>query len=105
MSGPGFWNRWDEQQRRTAVKVTGILIAFFAVYTFIACFSYLFTWQEDQSLLTDPDMISPSVKVSNLAGKWGYGLGHFLICRCFGLGSFAFVIILAAIAASMRPAP
>ena len=101
MSGPGFWNRWDEQQRRTAVKVTGILIAFFAVYTFIACFSYLFTWQEDQSLLTDPDMISPSVKVNNLAGKWGYGLGHFLICRCFGLGSFAFVIILAAIAAKL----
>ncbi len=92
-----IWDRWDDNQKATAVRIFGICIAAFAVYTLIACFSYLFSWKEDQSLLSEPDMLSLDVPYHNTAGKGGYRLGHFLICRCFGLGSFGLIVILAAI--------
>ncbi len=96
---PGFWKTWDDRQRETAVKVFGLLLAVLAVYTFVSCLSYLFTWKADQSLLTAPDMLSPDKAVHNPSGKLGFRLGRFLICDAFGLGSFALVIILAAAAA------
>ncbi|MBO8485396.1 MAG: DNA translocase FtsK 4TM domain-containing protein [Bacteroidetes bacterium] len=91
----------DEDKRKKAVKVTGLLVAAFAVFTFIACLSYLFTWKADQSLLHDPLMMEPESQVHNSAGKLGYRWGYFLVARCFGLGSFAFVLLLAAIAARL----
>ena len=96
---PGFWVSWDDRQRRTAVRLFGLLLAALAVYTLVSCVSYLFTWKADQSLLTAPDMLSPDADVHNHSGKLGFRLGRFLICDLFGLGSFALVIILAAAAA------
>ena len=96
---PGFWKSWDDRQRETAVKLFGLLLAVLAVYTLISCVSYLFTWKTDQSLLTSPDSLSPETAVSNPSGKLGFRLGRFLICDCFGLGSIALVVILAAAAA------
>ena len=81
------------------MKIFGLILAALAVYTFIACVSYLFTWKADQSLLTSPESLSPETAVHNPSGKLGFRLGRFLICDCFGLGSFALVIILAAAAA------
>ena len=96
---PGFWKSWDDRQRETAVKLFGLLLAALAVYTLVSCVSYLFTWKTDQSLLTAADSLSPGQAVSNSSGKLGFRLGRFLICDCFGLGSFALVIILFAAAA------
>ena len=97
----GIWNSWDDRQRETAVKLVGLILAVLAVYTFISCVSYLFTWKADQSLLTAADSLSPATEVHNDSGKLGFRLGRFLICDCFGLGSFALIVILAAAAARL----
>lgn len=105
--GPGIISRMvsafsvDEEKRKKIVKVTGLLVAAFAVFTFIASLSYLFTWKADQSLLYEQDMMSEDAVVHNSAGKLGYRWGHFLVARCFGLGSFAFVLLLCVIAARL----
>ncbi len=97
----GIWNSWDDRQRETAVKLVGLILAVLAVYTFISCVSYLFTWKADPSLLTAADSLSPAAEVHNDSGKLGFRLGRFLICDCFGLGSFALIVILAAAAARL----
>ncbi len=76
------------------MKVAGLILGAFAVFTLVATVSYLFTWQADQSLSTDPDMMSPSTQVSNLGGKLGFEWGRFLVARCFGLGSIAIIVLL-----------
>ncbi len=76
------------------MKVAGLILGAFAVFTLVATVSYLFTWQADQSLSTDPDMMSQSTQVSNLGGKLGFRWGRFLVARCFGLGSLAIIILL-----------
>lgn len=93
--------RIDDEKRKKIVKVAGLLVAAFAVFTFIAVLSYLFTWKADQSLLSEPDMMSEDTEVHNSAGKLGYRWGHFLVARLLGLGSFAFVLLLAVIAARL----
>ena len=97
----GIWSSWDDRQRETAVRLAGLVLAVLAVYTFFSCVSYLFTWKADQSLLTAPDSLSPSTPVHNGSGKLGFRLGRFLICDCFGLGSFALIVILAAASARL----
>ncbi len=90
--------KWDESQKTVARRVTGICVAAFTVFTLLASLSYLGTWQVDQSLLTDPEMMDSGVQVSNAAGKLGFRMGHLLVCEWFGLGSFALLVILAAVA-------
>ena len=94
----GFWNSWDDRQKANAVKWTGALIALFALFTLLAMVSYLFTWKQDQSLLRDPGMMDQAVGVANLCGKLGLKWANTLIVKWFGLGSFAFLILLIAMA-------
>ena len=89
--------KWDEHQKATAIRILGLCIAFFTVYTLLSSISYLFTWRQDQSLLTDSSMMSPSVSGWNSGGKLGFKLGYLLVCKWFGLGSLALVIILVAV--------
>lgn len=89
--------RLEVQRRKQIMKVAGLLVAAFAVFTLIAVVSYMFTWKADQSLLDDPDMMRESVKAHNSAGKLGIRWGHFLMARCFGLGSFALIFLLGVI--------
>ena len=93
-----FWNSWDDRQKANAVKWTGALIALFALFTLLAMVSYLFTWKQDQSLLRDPGMMDQAVDVANLGGKLGLKWANTLIVKWFGLGSFAFLILLFAMA-------
>lgn len=88
----------DDDRKRILKKVSGLVVGAFAVFTFIALLSYLFTWKTDQSLLSDPDMMDKTVEVSNMAGKLGYRWALFLCSGCFGLGSFAIVYLLGAYA-------
>ena len=90
-----FWSRWDDEQRAVAVKIVAVLVSAFTVFALVSSLSYMFTWKTDQSLLTDPAMMDPGVGVSNSAGKLGFRFGSFLVGRCFGLGSFALIFILA----------
>ncbi len=88
----------DERKKKLLKKIAGFIAAAFAVFTFLAIFSYLFTWKADQSLLTDPEMMSETADVANWAGKLGYGWALFLVSGCFGLGSFAIVYFFGALA-------
>ncbi len=94
---PGFWASLDEEKRKKIQKLCGLAIGAFAVFTIIAIVSYLFTWKADQSLLTEADMLDSDIEVHNSAGKLGYRWGHFLVARCFGLGSIAFFLLLSLI--------
>ena len=96
-----FWRRWDDRERAVAVKIIGLLVAAIAVFVLIGTVSYLFHWKEDMSLLSDPAMMDSGVRAGNAAGKLGYSTGHLLVCRLFGLGSFALLVILAAVSARL----
>ena len=37
-----IWNSWDEEQRESAVRITGICIAVLTVFILISTVSYLF---------------------------------------------------------------
>jgi S-DNA-T family DNA segregation ATPase FtsK/SpoIIIE len=68
--------------------IIGLFFGAFAVYTFIALLSYLFTWAEDQSLLTNSDVWSTLVPAENGGGKIGFFWANLLLSRLFGLGAF-----------------
>lgn len=56
-----------------AVKlVAGLVFSSLSIYTLVALLSYLFTWAEDQSLLTHPDVWNTLVSVENGGGKIGF---------------------------------
>ena len=93
--------KWDEDQKAGAIRILGILIAAFGVFALLATLSYLFTWKTDMSLLSNPAMMDTGVKVHNAAGKLGYRFADFLVGKCFGLGSFALLILLFALAARL----
>ncbi len=78
--------RLSDDTKAALVKVAGIALAIFAVFTFIAILSYLIHWRADMS----------GEELRNAAGALGYRFGRFLVRDCFGLGSFALLIILGA---------
>ncbi len=87
--------------RKKIVKITGLVLALAALFSLVSAVSYLFTWKADQSLLGDPSRMDPAVDVANAGGKTGAGWGWTLVCRWFGLGSFALIIALGALSLRM----
>ena len=69
---------------------------FLASYLFIACFSYIFTWQEDQDKVFqfDIDLIFQDIEVSNWLGRLGAVVSHFVIYLLFGVPSFFIIYLL-----------
>lgn len=68
--------------------VAGIIFGILAVFTFVSIISYLFTWAEDQSLLTDDNIFSNIVTAENVGGKVGFLSANLLVSKWFGLGAF-----------------
>ncbi len=93
-----FLSDMNPDTKSIILKVLGIIVAIFTLFTFLSAFSYLFTWEADQSLMSQPDMMDRGVEVENAGGKVGYRWANFLVCRFLGLGSFAFVILMGAVA-------
>ena len=78
-------------------RAMGVVFVLFALYLFIACLSFLFTWQADQSLVQNLSwymftQIDPEI-AENILGKLGAWLGYVFVYRGFGISSFAFSII------------
>lgn len=90
-----FFSDMDEEKKSNLFKYTGLAVLVISLFTLLSIISYLFTWQADQSLLSDPSMMDKSVDVANLGGKMGYRWSRFLVSRCFGLGSLALVVLMA----------
>ena len=81
----------DPEQRTRIMKISGLVVAAFTVFTLLAIVSYLFTWTSDQSLLSDPTGLDPDVAVHNSAGKLGHRWGWLLVGHWFGLGSLLLI--------------
>lgn len=83
---------------RVARIVTGLVFAIVAIYTLAVLISYIFTWQKDMSLLTNPQMYDSSQVVWNVGGKLGFLWSNLLISKLFGFGAFTIPFFLGAIA-------
>ncbi len=92
-----------------AIKIAGLFLLSLSVFFAISLTSYLFTWQEDQSYVTEvnggwANLFKTSVElknagvsspnIQNWGGKLGALLAHQFIYRWFGIASFAFVVLL-----------
>lgn len=75
------------EKKESAAKVLGLAVAVAAVFTLISIISYLLHWQADMN----------AEQVKGAAGSLGYRFGRFLVGDCFGLGSLALLVILAAV--------
>ncbi len=90
------------------VKIIGLFLLLLAIYFMVAFSSYLFTWEEDQSYVTDVNggwsnlfrtteelrsngVLNPNIQ--NWAGKFGALLSHQFIYEWFGIASFIFIFI------------
>ena len=94
MKAPAFIRNWDESQKASAVKLLGLAVAALALFILIATVSYLLHWKQDMSFV-------PGQEVANAAGTLGYRTGKFFVCDFLGLGSFALLIILVAVAVKL----
>ena len=93
-----FFSDMTQEKKSAIYRYCGLAVLALTLFTLASLVSYLFTWQEDQSLLAYPDMIDKSVDVANWGGKAGYRWSECLVARCFGLGSFALVFLMGAVA-------
>ncbi|MDT0607762.1 DNA translocase FtsK [Croceitalea rosinachiae] len=73
--------------------ILGSLLIVLSIALFFSFISYYFTWQEDQSLLTE--FTNRNAEASNLLNKFGAAVSHFFMYQGFGLASFVFPILLA----------
>ena len=78
--------------------VAGVVFAILSIFTFVSILSYLFTWAEDQSLLSDDNLFSNIVTAENLGGKLGFLSANLLVSKWFGLGAFIIPFFFAGVA-------
>ncbi len=82
------------------IKTTiGVLLIIFSFYLFLACFSYIFTWSDDQDRVLNKGLFeflfeNDPVEVSNWLGKFGAWTSHLLIFKWFGLPSFGLIFLM-----------
>ncbi|MFA5713201.1 MAG: DNA translocase FtsK 4TM domain-containing protein [Bacteroidales bacterium] len=76
----------------------GLFFLCLSLYTALSLVSYLFTWAEDQSIISISDPLTTIVPIENQGGKMGFYWANFLIKKLFGLGSFIFPLFFGAIA-------
>ncbi|HSN62141.1 MAG TPA: DNA translocase FtsK 4TM domain-containing protein, partial [Ferruginibacter sp.] len=72
-------------------KIAGSICILIAILFFLAFTSYLFTWDEDQSIVKDAGselLLGTDAKVSNLMGTFGAYISHFFIYKGFGVASY-----------------
>lgn len=93
-----FFSDMDPVRKSNLLKFAGVSVLVFTLFTLISIVSYIFTWQADQSLLSNPDMMDKGVEVANWGGKAGYRWSRLLVADCFGLGSLALVVLMGAVA-------
>ncbi len=80
-------------------KLLGIICWFLAFYLFIAFFSYLFTWQKDQSEVLRFSwslLMHSDIQMANWLGRLGAIISNMFFYWGLGLPSFGFVYLLLA---------
>ena len=72
--------------------ILGSLLILFSIALFFSFASFYFSWQADQSLLTE--FADRNAEAENLLNKFGASVSHFFIYKGFGLASFIFPFLL-----------
>ncbi|MDX1315448.1 MAG: DNA translocase FtsK 4TM domain-containing protein, partial [Eudoraea sp.] len=72
--------------------ILGSLLILFSIALFFSFASFYFTWEADQSLLTE--FSDRNEQAKNLLNKFGASVSHFFMYRGFGLASFIFPVLL-----------
>ncbi|RMG86059.1 MAG: DNA translocase FtsK [Bacteroidetes bacterium] len=78
-------------------KLLGIVMIFFALYLFVAFFSYLFTWREDfDNVYNFPwrVLLNSEITMENWLGRLGAIVSNAFFYWGFGMPSFIFVFLL-----------
>ncbi|NJB70109.1 S-DNA-T family DNA segregation ATPase FtsK/SpoIIIE [Saonia flava] len=68
--------------------ILGSLLILLSIAMFFSFVSFYFTWQDDQSLLSE--FANRNQEAKNLLNKFGASVGHFFMYQGFGLSSFIF---------------
>ncbi len=78
-------------------KISGLLLLLLSLYLFVAFFSFLLTWKNDQSVVAgaSPAIIfdAENNKVENWLGIIGALTAHLFIHKWFGIASFIFIFL------------
>ncbi|MDO4880508.1 MAG: DNA translocase FtsK 4TM domain-containing protein [Capnocytophaga sp.] len=74
----------DKKQQRSAI--TGLLLVVIAILLCIAFISFMFSWQADQSILSE--FADRNAQPKNLLNKIGAYFGNLFIYKGFGIASF-----------------
>ena len=77
---------------RQVQTVLGAFLVFAAIFLVVAFISFFFSWQQDQSTLTE--FYNKVVQPKNLLGKVGASLSHFFVFNGFGLAAFIIPFLL-----------
>lgn len=72
--------------------ILGSLLMLFSIALFFSFVSFYFTWQDDQSLLTE--FANRNEQAKNLLNKFGASVSHLFIYKGFGLASIIFPFLL-----------
>ena len=89
----------NKLNQKKAKNIIGAALLLLSCYFFLACLSYLFTWQSYQDRVINKSLIEflfdgNTTPVDNWLGKFGAWSSHLLIYKWFGLSSFGFCILL-----------
>jgi len=94
-----LFKNWGEDEKNLVIRITGLLIGAFALFATISCISYLFNWKADMSELASS--LADGANIGNHGGSLGMKLSALLVCKLFGLGAFALLVIPFAISIRM----
>ncbi|MGB5458327.1 MAG: DNA translocase FtsK 4TM domain-containing protein [Eudoraea sp.] len=72
--------------------ILGSLLVLLSIALFFSFTSFYFSWQADQSLLTE--FADRNEQANNLLNKFGASVSHFFMYRGFGVASFIFPVLL-----------
>ena len=83
----GLSTRFDKKKVKSTI---GALLVLFSFYLFLACFSYIFTWTQDQDRVIDKGLFQVLFEegeepVANWLGKFGAWTSHLMIFKWFVL--------------------
>ncbi len=82
---------------RRFIRIMGLLLLFIGIYLLIAFTSFVFTWKEDQSILSDgwwAVLRDGNHNTENWLGPLGAIVGHIFIHQWFGISSFLIILII-----------
>jgi S-DNA-T family DNA segregation ATPase FtsK/SpoIIIE len=91
-------NKFSGLNIKKVRTITGSLLTLTAVFLFISCVSFLFTWSDDQDYVLNVNFFdyifnSAIPAPENWLGKFGAWMSHVIIYGSFGVSAFAFCFI------------